>query len=214
MKGDMSGGAAIIAAMWAIGKLKPKINVTALIPTAENMPSGTAIRPGDVLRAMNGKTIEVINTDAEGRLILADAICYAQQEKLSPMVDVATLTGAMQIALGPGRDRLHGERRRRSRRRSRKPGDTSGELMWRFPLIDEYREGLRSNVADIKNTGNRQRRRHQRREVPPFLRRGHAVGAYRHGRHRRFGQGQGRLREGLDRHPDAHANQPRAGDGR
>jgi leucyl aminopeptidase len=154
MKGDMSGGAAIIASMWAIGKLKPKINVTALIPTAENMPSGTAIRPGDVLTAMNGKTIEVINTDAEGRLILADAICYAKQEKLSPLVDVATLTGAMQIALGPGATGFMANDDALAAAIS-KAGDASGELMWRFPLIDEYREGLRSNVADIKNTGNR-----------------------------------------------------------
>ena len=154
MKGDMSGGAAIIATMWAIGKLKPKLNVTALVPTAENMPSGTAIRPGDVLRAMNGKTIEVINTDAEGRLILADAICYARQEKLSPMVDVATLTGAMQIALGPGATGFMANDEALATAIS-KAGDTSGELMWRFPLIDEYKEGLKSNVADIKNTGNR-----------------------------------------------------------
>ncbi len=154
MKGDMSGGAAIISAMWALGKLKPKINVTALVPTAENMPSGTAIRPGDVLRAMNGKTIEVINTDAEGRLILADAICYARKEKLSPMVDVATLTGAMQIALGPAATGFMATDDALAEAIS-KAGDASGELMWRFPLIDEYREGLKSNVADIKNTGNR-----------------------------------------------------------
>ena len=82
MKGDMSGAAAVISTTWAIGKLKPKINVTCLVPTAENMPSGSATRPGDILRAMNGKTIEVINTDAEGRLVLADAICYANKEKL------------------------------------------------------------------------------------------------------------------------------------
>jgi len=154
MKGDMSGGAAIIAAMWALGKLRPRINVTALIPTAENMPSGTAIRPGDVLRAMNGKTIEVINTDAEGRLILADAICYARSQKLSPMVDVATLTGAMQIALGPGATGFMANDDRLANAISQ-AGDESGELMWRFPLIDEYQEGLKSNVADIKNTGNR-----------------------------------------------------------
>jgi leucyl aminopeptidase len=154
MKGDMSGGAAIIAAMWAIAKLKPAVNVTALIPTAENMPSGTAIRPGDVLRAMNGKTIEVINTDAEGRLILADAICYARNEKLSPLVDVATLTGAMAIALGPGATGFMANDDRLATSISR-AGDAAGELMWRFPLIDEYGEGLKSNVADIKNTGNR-----------------------------------------------------------
>jgi leucyl aminopeptidase len=154
MKGDMSGAAAVVSAMWAIGKLKPKINVTCVVPTAENMPSGSATRPGDVVRAMNGKTIEVINTDAEGRLILADAICYAKKEGLSPIVDVATLTGAMQIALGPAAtgffatsdDIADG---------ITAAGEKTGERMWRFPLVDEYREGLKSNVADIKNTGNR-----------------------------------------------------------
>ncbi len=154
MKGDMSGAAAVISTIWAIGKLKPKINVTCLVPTAENMPSGSATRPGDVVRAMNGKTIEVINTDAEGRLILADAICYANQEKLSPIIDVATLTGAMQIALGPGATGFFATTDEVAAGLEN-AGVKSGEKMWRFPLIDEYREGLRSVVADIKNTGNR-----------------------------------------------------------
>lgn len=154
MKGDMSGGAAIISAMWAIGKLKPPINVTALIPTAENMPSGSATRPGDVVRAMNGKTIEVINTDAEGRLILADGICYARQQGLSPIIDVATLTGAMAVALGPGATGFMATDDALAEALT-KAGADAGEKMWRFPLIDEYKEGLKSNVADIKNTGNR-----------------------------------------------------------
>ena len=105
MKSDMAGGAAVIAAMSAIAQLKPKINVTALVPATENMPGGGAQKPGDVVRAMNGKTIEVINTDAEGRLILADALSYACQLGLSPIVDVATLTGAIVIALGTRRHR-------------------------------------------------------------------------------------------------------------
>jgi leucyl aminopeptidase len=154
MKGDMSGGAAIISTMWAIGKLKPKVNVTGIVPTAENMPSGSATKPGDILRAMNGKTIEVINTDAEGRLILADAICYARKEKLSPIVDVATLTGAMMIALGPGATGFFATHDDVAEA-VQAAGRRSGELMWRFPLIDEYREGLKSNIADIKNTGPR-----------------------------------------------------------
>ena len=154
MKGDMSGGAAVISTMWALAKLKAPVNVTAVVPATENMPSGSATKPGDVLRAMNGKTIEVINTDAEGRLILADAICYARQEKLSPIIDVATLTGAMQIALGPAAtgfmttDDALAEA-------VVKAGQTCGERMWRFPLIDEYRKSLKSTIADIKNTGNR-----------------------------------------------------------
>lgn len=154
MKGDMSGGAAIISAMWAIGKLKPSINVTALIPAAENMPSGSATKPGDILRAMNGKTIEVINTDAEGRLILADAICYARREKLSPIIDVATLTGAMQIALGPAATGFMATDDSLAQTIAR-AGEKAGELMWRFPLIDEYAEGMKSDVADIKNSGPR-----------------------------------------------------------
>ncbi len=154
MKGDMSGGAAIISTMWALGKLKPAINVTALIPAAENMPSGSATRPGDILRAMNGKTIEVINTDAEGRLVLADGICYARKEGLSPIIDVATLTGAMQIALGPGATGFMSTDDSLAEAVT-KAGTAAGETMWRFPLIEEYREGLKSNVADIKNTGNR-----------------------------------------------------------
>ena len=154
MKGDMSGGAAVIAALWALAKLKAPVNVTGLVPTTENMPSGSATKPGDVLKAMNGKTIEVINTDAEGRLILADAICYARKEKLSPIVDVATLTGAMQIALGPAATGFMGTDDALAEAVV-KAGESAGERMWRFPLIDEYREGLKSQVADIKNTGNR-----------------------------------------------------------
>jgi leucyl aminopeptidase len=154
MKGDMSGGAAVIATMWALGKLKPRINVTGIVPTAENMPSGSATRPGDVVRAMNGKTIEVINTDAEGRLILADAICYARQEKLSPIVDVATLTGAMMIALGNRATGFFATNDALAEQISA-AGEQSGELMWRFPLIAEYHEDLKSTIADIKNTGVR-----------------------------------------------------------
>jgi leucyl aminopeptidase len=154
MKGDMSGGAAVVAAMWAIGKLKPRINVTAMVPMAENMPSGSATKPGDVVKAMNGKTIEVINTDAEGRLILADAICYAKQQGLSPIVDVATLTGAMSVALGPAATGFFSTDDTMANQITA-AGEKAGELMWRFPLVAEYGENLKSNVADIKNTGNR-----------------------------------------------------------
>jgi len=154
MKGDMSGAAAVIATMWAIGKLRPRINVTGIVPTAENMPSGSAQRPGDVVRAMNGKTIEVINTDAEGRLILADAICYARQEKLSPIIDVATLTGAMMIALGNRATGFFATDDTLAEQITG-AGEKSGELMWRFPLIAEYHEDLKSTIADIKNTGVR-----------------------------------------------------------
>jgi leucyl aminopeptidase len=154
MKGDMSGGAAVISAMWALAKLKAPVNVTGLVPATENMPSGSATKPGDVVTAMNGRTIEVINTDAEGRLILADGICYARREKLSPIIDVATLTGAMQIALGPAATGFMATDDALADAVTA-AGAAAGERMWRFPLIEEYREGLKSTVADIKNTGNR-----------------------------------------------------------
>jgi leucyl aminopeptidase len=152
MKGDMSGGAAVIAAMSAIAQLKPKVNVTALVPAAENMPGGNATKPGDVLRAMNGKTIEVINTDAEGRLILADALCYALKLDLSPLVDVATLTGAISYALGnvaygvfSSDDALTA--------RIKAASAASGERCWELPMFDDYKELNKSNVADMKNSG-------------------------------------------------------------
>ena len=154
MKGDMSGGAAVIAALQAIGRLKPKINVTGLVPATENMSGGGAIKPGDVLRAMNGKTIEVVNTDAEGRLILADGLSYARRLELRPIVDIATLTGAIGVALGdqaiglmtndqPTADRVIAAGRR------------AGERIWQMPMYDEYKEQIKSEVADMKNTGGR-----------------------------------------------------------
>ena len=155
MKGDMGGGAAAIAAMQAIGELQPKINVTAIVPATENLPSGKAYKPGDILKASNGKTIEVISTDAEGRLVLADALVYATQTlKLSPVVDAATLTGAMNVALGSVRtgifsndDELSGL--------IFKIGDETGEKNWPMPMDDEYREQIKSDWADIKNSGGR-----------------------------------------------------------
>ena len=154
MKGDMSGAAAVIAAMQAIARLRPRINVTALAPATENMPGGNATKPGDVLRAMNGKTMEVINTDAEGRLILADALSYAVQHKLSPIVDVATLTGACIVALGTvatGAMTNNAE----VLREIMAAGEAAGEKFWELPMFEEYRELIKSDVADIKNTGGR-----------------------------------------------------------
>jgi leucyl aminopeptidase len=154
MKGDMSGGAAVIAAMMAIARLKPKINVTALVPATENMPGGNATKPGDLLRAMNGKTIEVVNTDAEGRLILADALSYAMQLELSPVVDVATLTGAISVALG---DVAYGVFANNDAlvERIRSASETAGEKCWQLPMFAEYKELNKSMVADVKNTGGR-----------------------------------------------------------
>ncbi len=152
MKGDMAGGAAIIAAMQAIAQLKPHLNVVGVVPAAENMPSATAYKPGDIVRAANGKTIEVLNTDAEGRMLLADALSWANKEGLSPLIDVATLTGACSVALGPYYSGVMGNNQPlvdqvlTSAKRS-------GELMWQLPLTDEFKELVKSDVADVRQTG-------------------------------------------------------------
>ena len=155
MKGDMSGGASVIGAMNAIASLNPKINVFGVIPAVENMPSGTAQRPGDIIRAMNGKTIEVDNTDAEGRLVLADAISYVKSEKgAKRVVDIATLTGAIVVALGHVATGVMGT--------SQSMVDAllnaskiTGEKMWQLPMFDEYKRQNHSDYADVKNTGGR-----------------------------------------------------------
>ncbi len=154
MKGDMAGAAAVMTAIGAIAQLKLRINVTAVIPATENLPSGSALKPGDILKAMNGKTIEVISTDAEGRLILADALGYALKQGLSPLVDLATLTGACRVALGLlyggvfGNDQDWIDEVLKAAARV-------GEKMWPMPLADEYKEQIKSDVAYIRNTGNR-----------------------------------------------------------
>lgn len=154
MKDDMAGAAAVITALWAIAKLKPKINVTAIVPATENLPSGTALKPGDVLKAMNGKTIEVISTDAEGRLILADALSYAQKLGLSPLIDLATLTGACRVALGMLYSGLFGNDRDWIDK-VLGAAERTGEKMWHMPMPEEYKEQIKSEIADVKNTGNR-----------------------------------------------------------
>jgi leucyl aminopeptidase len=154
MKGDMGGGAAVIGAMQVIGASKPKINVLGLVPATENMPDGAAFRPGDILRIMNGKTIEILNTDAEGRLALADALSYAVKEGCLTIIDIATLTGACVVALGAKRaglfcndDELRDD--------VLAAGEASGEKFWPMPLDDEYQELIESSIADIKQTGGR-----------------------------------------------------------
>ncbi len=154
MKGDMAGAAAVIGAMYAIAALKPAINVTALVPTTENMPGGTAYRPGDILRIMNGKTIEIINTDAEGRLVLADALSYAVKNGLSPIIDVATLTGGIVVALGSVMSGMFCNDENLSKEIT-SAGQIAGEKFWPMPLDDEYKEAIQSDIADIKQTGGR-----------------------------------------------------------
>ena len=154
MKFDKSGATAVLGAFEVLGRLKSKINVVGLIPATENLPSGTAIKPGDVVKSHLGKTIEIINTDAEGRLILCDALSYARRYKPAAAIDVATLTGAVVIALGHhaigmlgNDDALLAE--------VRDAGERAGERCWPLPLWEEYRELLKSDVADVKNSGGR-----------------------------------------------------------
>jgi len=154
MKYDMAGGAAMMGAMRAIALLKPKIKVIGIVCASENMPSGHAQKPGDVQIAMSGKSIEIINTDAEGRLVLADGLHYARQLGCTHLVDAATLTGAVVVALGYvnagvfANDEQMYERFRQALNRA-------GEKMWRMPLDEEYKESIRSGIADIVNSGGR-----------------------------------------------------------
>ena len=155
MKDDMSGAAAVLGIMRALPALKPGVEVHGLIAATENMPSGGAIRPGDVLRAMNGTTVEIGNTDAEGRLTLGDAICYASQKlECDEIVDMATLTGACVVALGPLVSGLFSNNQALADRLLT-AAEAAGERVWQLPLVDEYRENLKSDVADMNNVGPR-----------------------------------------------------------
>jgi leucyl aminopeptidase len=154
MKFDMGGAASVLGTMRAIGELQPKVNVVALIPTCENMPSGHAVKPGDVVKSLSGQTIEILNTDAEGRLILCDALTYAERFKPAAVIDIATLTGAIVIALGhhntglfASDDGLAAELLAASR--------SALDPAWRMPLDEEYDEGLKSNFADMANIAGR-----------------------------------------------------------
>src|SRR5687768_9873101 len=154
MKYDMTGGATVIAAMQAIAKLKPPIPLLGVVPATENLPSGKATKPGDVVRAMTGKTIEVINTDAEGRLILADAIAYAKKLGATRIIDMATLTGAVSIALGDVNAAVLGTDQELIDEIIA-AGREAGEKFWQLPLDKEYSKQIKSDIADIKNVGGR-----------------------------------------------------------
>ena len=154
MKYDMAGGAAMIGAMRAIALLKPKVKVVGIVCATENMPSGKAQKPGDVQIAMSGKSIEIINTDAEGRLVLADGLYYARQLGCTHLVDAATLTGACVVALGMVNAGVFVNDEKMWQRFSQAL-ERAGEKMWRLPLDEEYMEQIRSNIADIMNTGGR-----------------------------------------------------------
>ena len=154
MKFDKSGATAVLGTFDVIGRLKPKINVVGLIPATENLPSGTAVKPGDVVKSHHGKTIEIINTDAEGRLILCDALSYARRFKPAAAIDAATLTGAVVIALGHHAIGMLGNDEALLAE-VRDAGERAGERCWPLPLWDDYRELLKSDVADVKNSGGR-----------------------------------------------------------
>ncbi|MFC1752084.1 leucyl aminopeptidase [Thermoproteota archaeon] len=154
MKGDMGGAAAVLSVVTALPMLGIKRNVCAIIPLVENMPSGKAQKPGDVVKAMNGKSIEIVNTDAEGRLILADALCYAVNQKPSVIIDIATLTGAVSVALGDVAAGILGNTQSMIKRFLKISQDT-GDLLWQLPLYDDYLDYLKSDIADISNSSDK-----------------------------------------------------------
>ncbi len=187
MKDDMAGGAAVACAMRAIAMLGAPIRVIGVVPTTENMPGGRAVKPGDILKSAEGKTVEVINTDAEGRLILGDGLWYARKLGATHLVDVATLTGAIVVALGKLTTGIFGtpdwwvEHVRRV-------GDRAGDRMWPLPIFEEYCDQLKSEIADFTNTGGRPGGVDHRGAVPEGVHRRSAVGAPRHRGHRLGGR--------------------------
>ena len=209
MKTDMSGAAAVIAAMSTLRDLDVKTRVIGYVPLVENMPSGAAMRPGDVLTMRNGKTVEVLNTDAEGRLILADALSLASEEGADAIIDLATLTGAVTTALGEKIAGLMGSDDAWIAQ-VREAAERAGERMWHLPLPDDYRRNLDSEIADLRNisTGGGAGTL-DRGTVPEGVHRRRAVGASRHRRHRAcVVRGRGDV-EGWHRLRRAHARRTR-----
>jgi leucyl aminopeptidase len=154
MKFDMCGAASVLGTFRALGELQPAINVVGLIPACENMPDGRAVKPGDVVTSMSGQTIEILNTDAEGRLVLCDALTYAARFKPAAIVDIATLTGACVIALGGVRSGLFANNDRLALA-LQEAGEAAQDPCWRMPLDDDYADGLKSNFADMGNVAGR-----------------------------------------------------------
>jgi len=154
MKFDMGGAASVLGTLRAVAGLKPKVNLIGIIPACENMPAGNAVKPGDVVKSLSGQTIEILNTDAEGRLILCDALTYAERFKPAAVVDIATLTGACVVALGHHRSGLFSADDALAAQLLA-AGDAGLDLAWRMPLDEEYDEGLKSNFADMGNIGGR-----------------------------------------------------------
>jgi len=154
MKYDMSGAASVLGVFKALGEIRPSINVVGLIPATENMPDGQAVKPGDVVTSMSGQTIEILNTDAEGRLVLCDALTYAERFKPKAVIDIATLTGACVVALGAVRSGLFSSDDPLAQE-IYQAGETAGDTCWRMPLDDDYAEGLKSKFADVANVAGR-----------------------------------------------------------
>jgi leucyl aminopeptidase len=154
MKSDMGGAPAVLGLMAAVAIVSPAVEVHGIIGAAENMPDGSAYRPGDVFGSLDGKTVEIVNTDAEGRLVLADALTYASRLKPDLIVDAATLTGACLVALGKGTTGFYATDDELARRVDA-AAEGAGESFWRMPLLEELVEQLKSDVADLKHTGER-----------------------------------------------------------
>jgi leucyl aminopeptidase len=154
MKLDKTGGLAVLATMKAVAELGLPVNVYGIIPSAENLPSGTSYRPGDIITTFSGKTVEVQNTDAEGRMILCDALSYAVKQNCEIIIDIATLTGACRVALGTYKAGLMGNDEKLLKQLQRAAED-SGEKLWPMPSGDEYAEEMKSKIADLKNIGGK-----------------------------------------------------------
>jgi leucyl aminopeptidase len=154
MKADMTGGAEVLASVRAAARLKLPLHLVGILPVAENMPGGRAMKPGDIVKTLSGKTVEVQNTDAEGRLILADGLAYAARLNPAAVIDIATLTGACVVALGQFAIGMFGTNDG-LKRRVHAAGQKAGERVWEMPLWDDYFEQLRSDVADMRNIGGR-----------------------------------------------------------
>ena len=208
MKTDMSGGAAVIGAMRAISLLNAPIKVIGVVPAAENMPGGRAMKPGDVLTGAAGKTVEVINTDAEGRLVLGDGLWYARTLGATHLVDVATLTGACVVALGKVASGLFGQPEAWVDVVSRTSA-RAGDRCWPMPLYDEYAEQLKSEIADLMNSGGRAGWCLHRRDVPEGVRGRAALGPPRYRRHRVVRRGTAVAAQGADRRGGPHPGRAR-----
>lgn len=152
LKDDMAGAAAVIATMQAISAIKPRVNVLGLVPATENLPGGGATKPGDVVTGLSGKSVEINNTDAEGRLLLADAVAYAEQQGVDQIIDLATLTGACIVALGRSIAGVFGDQKIVDKLIA--AGEASGEKLWQLPLYPDYDESVNSDFADMKNAAN------------------------------------------------------------